>query len=39
MEKEDVVKFIKSQKTEMGSWCNENGENKNYQKNNRMESI
>jgi hypothetical protein len=35
----DIIKFVKSQKTEVGSPCNENGEYKNYQKNNRMGAI
>jgi len=37
--KEDIIKFIKITKTEIGSPCNENGEYKNYQKNNRMDAI
>ena len=32
-------KIYKITKTEMGSPCNENGEYKNYQKNNRMDTI
>ena len=32
-------KIYKITKTEMGSPCNENGEYKNYQKNNRMDAI
>ena len=32
-------KNYKTTKTEMGSPCNENGEYKNYQKNNRMDAI
>ena len=31
--------IYKLTKTEMGSPCNENGEYKNYQKNNRMDAI
>jgi len=32
-------KIYKITKTEIGSPCNENGEYKNYQKNNRMDAI
>jgi hypothetical protein len=39
MEQEDIIKLYKITKTEMGSPCNENGEYKNYQKNNRMDVI
>ena len=39
MKQEDIIKFIKSQKTEMGSPCNENGEYRNWQENNRMDAI
>ena len=39
MKQEDIIKFIKSQRLEMGSPCNENGEYKNYQKNNRMDAT
>ena len=38
MKQEDIIKFI-NHKTEMGSPCNENGEYKNCQKNNRMDAI
>ena len=38
MKQEDIIKFVNSQ-TEMGSRCNENGEYKNCQKNNRMDAI
>ena len=37
MKQEDVIKFIKSQR--LCSPCNENGEYRNYQKNNRMYAI
>ena len=37
-EKEDN-KICKITKNEMSSPCNENGEHKNYQKNNRMNAI
>ena len=35
----EAVTLYKITKTEMGSPCNENGEYKNYQKNNRMDAI
>ena len=38
MKQEDIIKFIKSE-TEMGSPYSENGEYKNYQKNNRIDAI
>ena len=39
MKQEDIIQFIKSQRLEIGSPCNENGEYKNCQKNNRMDAI
>jgi hypothetical protein len=39
MKQDDRIKFIKIIKTEMGRPCNENGEYKNCQKNNRMDAI
>ena len=39
MKQEDIIKFYKITKTEMGSPCNVNGEYKNYQENNRIDAI
>ena len=39
MKQEDIIKLIKSQILRWAAPCNENGEYKNYQKNNRMDAI
>jgi hypothetical protein len=39
MKQENIVKIYKITKIKMGSSSNENGENKNHQKNNKMDSI
>ena len=39
MKQADIIKFIKSQRLRCGSPCNENGEYKNYQKNNGVDAI
>ena len=39
MKKRGYNKIYEITVTEMGSPCNENGEYKNYQKNNRMDAI